>query len=486
MMKMEDYYSFELPVGVNFKTRGKSPSTWHGYKTVSKKFREFLQARLPTFPPRMKEDWGHIIARWNIDIPPHLPPTGILSDHELALFVLYSRDILGNGKASLDKIVSWQNESSRDMVGLPYYSRRDFRAAVKILRTEDWYRRHTACRGKIVPVHFLSALETLRFDTLDVALPLLVFFIGAYGGGRISDLHNKIRLEDVTVEHQTIFGHRKPIVKIELPELNDKGNGGFITFQCTCTGSHKSNAKGVCNKLVAFEIVHSHLEKELDLFLSTKDRETGQLCFRTSAGKGRFKYLKKNPEDWKKGVRLFNRLRVSGKSGKILGFYVGGVKNFGLSRPAITKQYHRALVLAGMSPEEAKQYKYHGLRRTTATLQMEYGDNLPESEVMKATRHTSERSFRLYNQESAQKLARHAHRQTDIAFLTGVISDWRQARNEHPVPNPVEVQQLREAIMSSGYTISMLRNDAYWTNSRIMRFLLEKLNTTKKIHRLTK
>ena len=76
--------------------------------------------------------------------------------------------------------------------------------------------------------------------------------------------------------------------------------------------------------------------------------------------------------------------------------------------------------------EEAKQYKYHGLRRTTATLQMEYGDNLPESEVMKATRHSSERSFRLYNQESAQKLARHANRQTDIAFLAGVISDWRQ------------------------------------------------------------
>ena len=99
-----------------------------------------------------------------------------MCDHELALFVLYAHDILGNGKASLDKIVSWQNESSRDIVGSPYYSRRDFRAAVKILRTEDWYRRHIASRGKIVPVHFLSSLETLRFDTLDVAVPLLVFF----------------------------------------------------------------------------------------------------------------------------------------------------------------------------------------------------------------------------------------------------------------------------------------------------------------------
>ena len=484
---MDDYVRSEPPVGVNLCSRGKSPSTWLGYKTVSKKFYDFLQARLVTFPPSMKEDWGHILKCWDIALPPHLPPTTLLCDHELALFVLHSHDMLGNGKASVDKIVSWQNESSRDMVGSPFYSRREFRAAVKILRTEDWYRRHIAGRGKVVPVHFLSTLETMRFDTLDVALPLLVFFIGAYGGGRISDLHNKIRLENVTIEHQTIFGHRKPIIKIELPELNDKGNGGFITFQCTCSGSHKSNAKGVCNKLVAFEIVHSQVKKELDLFLSTKDRETGQLRFRTSAGRGNFKYISRNPVDWTKGVRLFNRLRISKKSGKILGFYVGGVRNHGLSKTAITKQYHRALQLAGMSPEEAKQYKYHGLRRTTATLQMEYGDNLPESEVMKATRHSSERSFRLYNQESAQKLARHAHRQTDIAFLTGVISDWRQTRNEHPVPNPVEVQKLREAITNSGYTISMLRNDSYWTNPRIMRFLLQKLNvTTKKIPGLIK
>ena len=484
---MDDYAGFEPAIGLTFISRGKSPSTWLGYKTVSRKYREFLYMRLVSYPTKMKEDWGHILVRWDIDIPPHLPPTTLLCDHELALFVLHSHDNLGNGKASLDKIVSWQNECSRDIVGSPYYCRRDFRAAVKILRTEDWYRRHIATRGKVVPVHYLSSLETLRFDTLDVALPLLVFFIGAYGGGRISDLHNKIRLENVTVEHQTIFGHEKPIVKIELPELNDKGNGGFITFQCTCSGSHKPNAKGVCNKLVAFEIVHSHVMKELNLVLSRIDRETRQLRFRTSAGKGNFKYVTRNPGDWKKGVRLFNRLRISKNSGKILGFYVGGVRNHGLSKTAITKQYHRALEHAGMSPEEAKQYKYHGLRRTTATLQMEYGDNLPESENMKATRHASERSFRLYNQESAQKLARHTNRQTDIAFLAGVISDWRQTRNEHPVPNPVEVQKLREAIVNSGYTISMLRNDSYWTNSRIMRLLLQKLNVTiKKIPRLIK
>ena len=180
---MKDYDRSEPPIGINILCRGKSPSTWLGYKTVSKKYREFIQARIVTFPKRMKEDWALILQRWNIDIPPHLPPTTLLCDHELALFVLYSHDILGNGKASLDKIVSWQNESSRDIVGCPYYSRRDFRAAVKILRTEDWYRRHIASRGKIVPVHFLSSLETLRFDTLDVAVPLLVFFIGAFGDG---------------------------------------------------------------------------------------------------------------------------------------------------------------------------------------------------------------------------------------------------------------------------------------------------------------
>ena len=137
-------------MGVKIISRGKSPSTWLGYKTASRRYREFIQARMQTFPPKMKEDWGHILARWDIDIPPHLPPTTLLCDHELALFALHSHDNLGYGKASLDKIVSWQNESSRDITGSPYYSRRDFRAAIKILRTEDWYRRHIASRGKVV------------------------------------------------------------------------------------------------------------------------------------------------------------------------------------------------------------------------------------------------------------------------------------------------------------------------------------------------
>ena len=102
---MKDYEISEPPIGINILSRGKSvksPSTWLGYKTVSKKYREFIQARLVTFPQKMKEDWGLILQRWNIDIPPHLPPTTLMSDHELALFVIYAHDILGNGKASVD------------------------------------------------------------------------------------------------------------------------------------------------------------------------------------------------------------------------------------------------------------------------------------------------------------------------------------------------------------------------------------------------
>ena len=148
---MKDYERSETPVGINILCRGKSPSTWLGYKTVSNKYRDFIQARIVTFPKRMKEDWGLILQRWNIDIPPHLPPTTLLCDHELALFVLYSHDILGNGKASLDKIVSWQNESSRDIVGCPYYSRRDFRAAVKILRQRIGIGGILLVEGKLFP-----------------------------------------------------------------------------------------------------------------------------------------------------------------------------------------------------------------------------------------------------------------------------------------------------------------------------------------------
>ena len=123
---MEDYERIDPSVGSNIISRGKSPSTWLGYKNVSRKYFNFIQARMGTFPLRMKEDWAHILQRWDIDIPPYLPPTSLLCDHELALFALYSSDILGYGKTSLGKIVFWQNESSRDFAGSPYYSKRTF------------------------------------------------------------------------------------------------------------------------------------------------------------------------------------------------------------------------------------------------------------------------------------------------------------------------------------------------------------------------
>ena len=79
--------------------------------------------------------------------------------------------------------------------------------------------------------------------------------------------------------------------------------------------------------------------------------------------------------------------------------------------------------MAAVQQHELLSYSFHGLRRTAATIEMEFGDNLPEWEVMKAMRHTSTRCFRLYNQDSAQHLARHTNGDTEIAFLTSVVCD---------------------------------------------------------------
>ena len=92
---MDDYEDIESSVGMDIITRGKSPSTWLGYKTVSRRYREFIKARLTSFPAKMEDDWRQILERWDIAIPPHLPPTTLLCDHELALFAIHSRDILG-------------------------------------------------------------------------------------------------------------------------------------------------------------------------------------------------------------------------------------------------------------------------------------------------------------------------------------------------------------------------------------------------------
>ena len=110
-------------------------------------------------------------------------------------------------------------------------------------------------------------------------------------------------------------------------------------------------------------------------------------------------------KNWVNGVRLINQVKRDSSSGKITGFKVGGITNPGMRKQKITKFYHTALLLAGIPRQDIETFTFHGLRRTAVTMQMEYGDNLPEEEVMKATRHTSTRCFRLYNQESAQKQA---------------------------------------------------------------------------------
>ena len=144
-----------------------------------------------------------------------------------------------------------------------------------------------------------------------------------------------------------------------------------------------------------------------------------------------------------------------------------------MRKQKITKFYHTALILAGIPRQDIETFTFHGLRRTAVTMQMEYGDNLPEEEVMKATRHTSTRCFRLYNQESAQKQARHTSRDTEIAYLTGVVSDWRKANGWNIEPNPVEVAMLRTAIQTRGLTVQELRTDKLWTSKDVINLLLQ-------------
>ena len=45
-----------MTIGENIMTRGRSPSTWLGYKTVSRRYKEFITARLDSYPPRMRDD----------------------------------------------------------------------------------------------------------------------------------------------------------------------------------------------------------------------------------------------------------------------------------------------------------------------------------------------------------------------------------------------------------------------------------------------
>ena len=53
----------------------------------------------------------------------------------------------------------------------------------------------------------------------------------------------------------------------------------------------------------------------------------------------------------------------------MVGFYAGGPSTRGLSSKNITKFYRKALILGGVSPEESKNYTYHGGKRAGGTFQ---------------------------------------------------------------------------------------------------------------------
>ena len=373
-------------------------------------------------------------------------------------------------------MVSWQNEASRDITNV---QRREFRAVVKILRSQRWYREYKVKRAQTIPTQYLCVIEQFHIKDLDTALPLLIFFLGAYGGARVGDIHNKILLKHVKLHNTTIYGVMKPIVTITLPAENDKGNGGVITFQCSCPGSHDIEALGVCNKLQCFQIVHKALLEAVNSYLQKWTDTTGLISFRPSRDNNYHQTL--HWKAWIQGIRLINQVKRDKSTGKIIGFKVGGITNPGMKKERITTLFHKALEFAGVQQHELGSYSFHGLRRTAATIQMEFGDNLPEWEVMKATRHTSTRCFRLYNQESAQQLARHTNRDTEIAFLTGVVCDWRTTQGLSTDPNPMEISLLRQAIKAQGLSVHELRTNKKWTNSKVIQLLLQYQQKSKQI-----
>ena len=116
-------------------------------------------------------------------------------------------------------------------------------------------------------------------------------------------------------------------------------------------------------------------------------------------------------------------------------------------------------------------------------LQMEFGDNLPEKEVMKAT---SAHYFQLYNQESVQQLARHTNRDTEIAFLTGVVCDWRAAQGLGADPNPIEISLLRRAIKSRGLSVHELRTNKNGLTVMLYNYFYTVIKNRKKVYYNTK
>ena len=242
-------------------------------------------------------------------------------------------------------------------------------------------------------------------------------------------------------------------------------------------------ALGVCNKLQCFQIVHNALLEAVNSYLRKWTDSEGLITFGSSRDSNSHKqtWTSLHWKSWIQGIRLINQVKRDKTTGKIIGFKVGGITHRGMKKEKITTLFHKALLLAGVQKRELGSYTFHGLRRTAATIQMEFGDNLPEKEVMKATRHTSTRCFRLYNQESVQQLARHTNRDTEIAFLTGVVCDWRAAQGLSTDPNPIEISLLRKAIKSRGLSVHELRTNKNWTNTDVIQLLLECKKKSKEI-----
>ena len=111
----------------------------------------------------------------------------LLTDQNLAAFALFSVKQLHLSRPSFNKMVTWQNEASRDITNS---QRREFRAVVKILRSQPWYREYKVKRALTIPAKYLSVIEQYHVKDLDTALPLLFIFLGRYGGARVGDLHN--------------------------------------------------------------------------------------------------------------------------------------------------------------------------------------------------------------------------------------------------------------------------------------------------------
>ena len=75
---------------------------------------------------------------------------------------------------------------------------------VQILRSQRWYREYIVKRGQTVTAKYPCVIEQFHIKDLDTALPLLIFFLEAYVGARVGDLHNKILLKLVKLHNTTI------------------------------------------------------------------------------------------------------------------------------------------------------------------------------------------------------------------------------------------------------------------------------------------